>query len=357
VTAQVGLLEVVDLDAVSVDPQTLAADTPYVGLEHLTTGGGIASYSSIGGSDVASNKFKFDARHVLLGKLRPSLRKVGRPEHAGVCSTDIYPLRPGKRVDRNYLNHFLLHPLVGTWLADRATGANLPRISRSTLSDLQLPLPPLDEQRRIAAILDQADELRVKRRRTLALLDEMQEAAFSSHFDPSATIFRVEQVGQHVSLRSGKFLPRKAMSPGEVPVFGGNGVNGHHNVAMFSEPKIVVGRVGAQCGAVHVTPERSWVTDNAMVCTWDASALRLDYLADALRFARLNQFAATTDLRQLSASRVAAVPLAVPPLAVQDRYIAIVQRLGGARRSAEAHLARLDELFASLQHRAFTGQL
>jgi type I restriction enzyme S subunit len=222
---------------------------------------------------------------------------------------------------------------------------------------ITIAAPELDEQRRIATILDQADELRAKRRRTLTLLDEMQQAAFGSKFDPAATSFRVEQVGQHVSLRSGKFLPRKAMATGDVPVFGGNGVNGYHDTPMFSGPKIVIGRVGAQCGAVHITPERSWVTDNAMVCTWDASALRLEYLADALRFAQLNQYAATTDLRQLSAGRVAVVPLVVPPLAVQDRYIADMRQLGDARRGAEAHLAYLDELFASLQHRAFTGQL
>lgn len=324
-----------------------------------TTAGETRSYRH-----VAKGYTPFRRGDVLVAKITPCFQngKIAQAEtehELAFGSTEFHVVRPDSAVaDARYVLHFLRTSDVREAGERRMTGSGgQRRVPRGYLDDVDVPLPPLQEQRRIAAILDQADELRAKRRRTLALLDGLQQAAFSTQFDPAATSFRVDQVGKHVSLRSGKFLPRKAMSLGEVPVFGGNGVNGHHDTAMFSEPKIVIGRVGAQCGAVHVTPEHSWVTDNAMVCTWDASALRLDYLADALRFAQLNRFAATTDLRQLSAGRVAAVSLTVPPLAVQDRYVADMRQLGDTRRGAEAHLAHLDELFASLQHRAFTGQL
>ena len=352
------LLDVADVETTSVSPDALERNTAYLGLENLARLGGITRFSTVGQADLASSKFVFTSEHVLLGKLRPLLRKVAYPGRRGVCSTDIYPLRPGPALDGGYLYHFLRTPGVGAWLSQRATGANLPRVSRSVLKDLAIPIVPLEDQRRIAALLDQVDELRAKRRRTLALLNELRESLFRSLLNAAESPYAVVKVRELVRLRSGKFLPSKAMvTRGAVPVYGGNGVNGHHNVAMYEEPRIIIGRVGAHCGSVHVTAAKSWVTDNALICDWDENVMLLGYLADALRYAKLNQYAATTDLRQISARRIGELPLVVPPMRIQELYVHNSYEVGKLLAHAEADLAKLDELFASLQHRAFTGRL
>ncbi|MGB3686302.1 MAG: restriction endonuclease subunit S [Ornithinimicrobium sp.] len=82
---------------------------------------------------------------------------------SGLCSTDTLPVLPTGNVDRDYLAHYLSQQSVVDFATSRASGAILPRLSPAELARFQIPLPPIEERRRIAAILDQADALRVKR--------------------------------------------------------------------------------------------------------------------------------------------------------------------------------------------------
>ncbi len=160
---------------------------------------------------------------------------------------------------------------------------------------LKLPLPPVEEQRRIAAILDQAETLRTQRRTALALLDSLTQSLFLDMFGDAETNkmgFQISTLGSAIKLKSGNFLPASQMADkGQFPVYGGNGINGKHDEFMFEEPKIVIGRVGAYCGCVHVTEPRSWVTDNALYIEAFDSALHPEYLAFALSEAKLSEVA------------------------------------------------------------------
>lgn len=70
-------------------------------------------------------------------------------------------------------------------LTAMATGGAQPNISQEKIKKILIPLPPLDEQKRIAAILDKADQLRQKRRQTIALLDSLTQSIFLEMFgDP-----------------------------------------------------------------------------------------------------------------------------------------------------------------------------
>jgi len=153
----------------------------YVGLEHIDSSGAVQDVTVQNG-DLASTKFAFTRDHILFGKLRPYLRKVARPEFDGICSTDIIPIMPGERVDRGYLFHFLRVDEVIEKAASLATGVNLPRLSPRILETFAVPLPSLHKQRRIAAILDQSDDLRRKRRDALDGLDRLQSSVFATMF-------------------------------------------------------------------------------------------------------------------------------------------------------------------------------
>ena len=222
-------------------------------------------------------------------------------------------------------------------------------------------LPPLPEQRRIAAILDQADALRAKRREALAQLDSVTQAIFIEMFGDEATNPKAlarSTLGALIQVKSGDFLPASAMAPeGHVPVFGGNGVNGFHNVPMFDRPKIVIGRVGAYCGCVHTTPNESWVTDNAMYVSRIDDALHFGYRAFALQRANLNRVASQSGQPLVSASRIYPVEILIPPLPLQQTFASRIQAVESLKATHRAALAESDALFASLQHRAFAGQL
>lgn len=94
-------------------------------------------------------------------------------------------IRPNNKVDPGYLAQFFKTPSYRRTISSLAAGANINNLKSEHLDDLQVPLPALPEQRRIAAILDQADALRAKRREALAQLDSLAQSIFIEMFGDS----------------------------------------------------------------------------------------------------------------------------------------------------------------------------
>ena len=209
-----------------------------------------------------------------------------------------WPIDTTYYVDRSATKadvRWLFHRLCGAGLNQMNRAAAVPGLNREDAYRVEILLPPLEEQRRIAAILDQAETLRTQRRTALALLDSLTQSLFLDMFGDAETNkmgFQISTLGSAIKLKSGNFLPASQMADkGQFPVYGGNGINGKHDEFMFEEPKIVIGRVGAYCGCVHVTEPRSWVTDNALYIEAFDSALHPEYLAFALSEAKLSEVA------------------------------------------------------------------
>ena len=136
------------------DPRVKAL--PYLSLEHIEAATGrILKAPGSTEEQARSTTFAFDRRHVLYGKLRPYLNKVALPPFAGRCTTELIPLLPGDQVDRAFLSWVLRRrETVEAAMRDR-TGSRMPRASLEELLRLEVPLPPLPEQRRIVAVLDE----------------------------------------------------------------------------------------------------------------------------------------------------------------------------------------------------------
>ena len=136
---------------------TNMGDMPYVGLEHI--GEGTLSLASSGvATEVTSTKSRFTRNDVLFGKLRPYLRKVARARFDGICSTDIWVIRPVEGMDSGYL----FHVMASQKFVDAATrgseGTKMPRAKWDLVSRIRLRLPPLEEQQCSTAVLDSIDE-------------------------------------------------------------------------------------------------------------------------------------------------------------------------------------------------------
>ena len=251
--------------------------------------------------------------------------------------------------------------IAGWRLLARGVGGAQPNISQGIVKVLAVPLPPLSEQRRIAAILDKADALRAKRRAALAQLDTLTQSIFLDMFGDPATNpkgIRKQPLGELIKLKSGDFLPAAEMAEsGTYAVLGGNGINGFHNEYKFEEPQIVIGRVGAYCGCIHVSPARSWITDNALYVSERDSSLLFGYLEHALTHARLNQYASQFGQPLVSGSRLYPVPILIPPEDAQQEFVDRVVMSAALKDVNEKSQSRLDGLFPSLQHRAFRGEL
>lgn len=91
-----------------------------------------------------------------------------------------------KKVDASYLYHFLCSPMFRSWTKN-SSGANIKNIRISELGEFKLPLPPLEEQKRIAAILDKADAIRRKRQQAIKLADDFLRSVFLEMFGDPVT--------------------------------------------------------------------------------------------------------------------------------------------------------------------------
>lgn len=279
-----------------------------------------------------------------------------------VTVVDVCIVRPDvNTVNPRWLMHCLNTPEVNRQVTQLATGTTRSRISRSNLGKVKIPFPSINEQRRIASVLDNVDALRAKRRQAIALLDDLAQSIFLDMFgEPKSNVrgMSVYTLGDIVKVKSGSFLPSTQMNQnGKHPVYGGNGISGFHDQYMFDSPRVIIGRVGVYCGCVHLSPARSWITDNALYVSEMSAEVETDYLYYALMQLNLNQYAGRSAQPLISGGRIYGTKIIVPPKSLQRDFSARVRRVDTLIKELRAHLNLIDALFASLQYRAFRGEL
>lgn len=191
----------------------------YLGLEHLASG--LPSLVGRGKeSDVRSGKTSFRKGDVLFGKLRPYLRKSVLVVEDGICSTDILVFRASAKCVSEFLcllthtNEFVGHAKATT------SGVQHPRTSWAGLRDFKLHVPPLPEQRKIAAVLGAAQRAIEQQERLLQLTVELKKTLLHQLFThglhgepqkqteigPVPQSWEVNKIGEHCS--SSAFGPR-----------------------------------------------------------------------------------------------------------------------------------------------------
>ena len=335
-----------------------------------------------------SSKFAFSEDHVLYGKLRPYLAKIALPDFDGICSTDILPVRPKRQLDRRFLALFLRTPDMVALASARATGINLPRLSPSELADFELPLPPIEEQRRIAAILDQADALRAKRRAALAQLDEMALSFFLEMFvrdaQRAASWPQVAIGSLAQSMRTGPFgsqLLHSEFVDSGVAVLGiDNAVTNrfawdqrrfiteakYRQLSRFRvNPRDLIVTIMGTCGRAAIVPADiplAITTKHLCSITLDQKRCLPEYLHAAFLMhpgvlRQLGVSARGAVMPGLNMGLIKETVLPLPPIELQREY---AQRRDSLERMEETSLTSeeaLNALFTSLQHRAFRGEL
>lgn len=156
----------------------------FVGLENIEAGSGVMRPQRVRGAEILSNKFRFDSGDILYGKLRPALKKVSVAEESGICSTDIWVLRPTPEVLPEFARGLLLSDSFMTRVL-AITKGDLPRADSTDFDAIELPLPPLSEQARIVEVLRDAELVRRQQTEAARVAGELIPALFHQMFgDP-----------------------------------------------------------------------------------------------------------------------------------------------------------------------------
>jgi len=269
-------------------------------------------------------------------------------------------------------------------LLSMAPATTIPIVSKSKFGQLEIPVPPLSEQRRIVAILEQADILRAKRQEALARLDELKQAIFIEMFGDPATNpkgWPTTTIG--ALLDSASYgTSEKSGSSGEFPVLRMNNITrkGEVDLADLKYMDLTTSeheRYLVKAGDVlfNRTNSAELVGKTAMFREQTPMAyagylirLRTNANSDP---EYLNGFMNTPytkrvlrgmcksiiGMANINATEVQSITIAKPPLELQVQYR---QRIGALLQVKGRHrefLTALDDLFSSLQRRAFRGEL
>ncbi|QIE98389.1 restriction endonuclease subunit S [Pantoea stewartii] len=153
---------VIEIASGQVDPtKSPYCDMPHIGGENIESDSGkILNVSTAKDLNLISGKYAFDESYILYSKIRPALNKVARPNFKGICSADIYPIRPATD---ELLLVFLSYILLSKEFLDHAKKhsdrGKIPKVNREAVMAYIASLPAPDEQYRIANFLCSIDEL------------------------------------------------------------------------------------------------------------------------------------------------------------------------------------------------------
>ena len=293
----------------------------------------------------------------------------------GMGADGVKVLKPKAGLDANFLYHYLRQ----IKLPDGGYDRHFKYLKRETV-----PLPPLEEQRRIAAILDQAETLRTHRRTALALLDSLTQSLFLDMFgDPVANpkgwpIQTLDEVTTKVT--DGEHLNPAFTEVGMPIVMAGNVLDDRIDLdaaKRVGEPLgmqfrkkcgpelgdlLIVGR-GATIGRLcRVNVEETFCLMGSVILVKpDRTLLDERFLSGMLALpsmhAQLYKSSGSSAQQAIYLKDVKKLTCLLPPLTLQQTFATRIQAIEALKTTHRTALAQLDALFASLQQRAFAGEL
>jgi type I restriction enzyme S subunit len=347
------------------------------------------------GTSIGSSKQIVRPGDVLLSKIVPHIRRswiVGNDRERRLIASGEWIVFRSEKIDQAYLRHVLIGDTFHAEFMQTVSGVggSLLRARPAQVAQIEVPLPTLPVQRRIAAILNQADALRAKRREALAQLDSLTQSIFIEMFGGARSVsWPVETIADIAnknrgSIRTGPFgsqLLHSEFVDDGVAVLGiDNAVAnefrwGERRFISHSKyqelkrytvnPGDVLITIMGTCGRCAVVPNDVPVAVNTKhLCCITLEHrkcipefLHAYFLFHPMARLYLNQTEKGAIMAGLNMGLIKAMPIQLPPVALQQTFAARIQSVEALKASHRAALLALDKLFASLQHRAFAGEL
>ena len=335
-----------------------------------------------------SDNFKIQNKDILMALSGATVGKIAVASDADVGSyinQRVAIIRAKDEITADYLKFFFSGEFLDDLLKN-AGGAAQPNLSPKQLLLMEIPFPPLAEQRRIASILDQADELRQKRQLAIKKLDQLLQAEFISKFhQKNYPEFKVSNLLENdKSMRTGPFgsqlLHSEFVEEG-IHVLGiDNAVQNSFNWAKprfitekkykdlkryTVKPKDVIITIMGTCGKCAVVPDdipKAINTKHLCCITLDQNKCNPEFLHSYFLLhptARnyLESRAKGAIMSGLNMGIIKELPVELPPIEMQNEFSKLKQKVILQKTLMIEELSKLNELFQSLQNQAFSGTL
>lgn len=294
-------------------------------------------------------------------------------------------IRPNKvKCDPSYLHHFLRSSAFTNW-STISSGANIKNIRKSELEEFEIPLPPLDEQRRIATILDKTDAIRRKRQQSIRLTEEFLRSTFLDMFGDPVTNpkgLKTGMLGDYTDMETGYAFKSEYFQDAGIKLCRGANVLPEEidwsDVKYWSEDDQIAERYVLREGDVVLAMDRPWISSGLKVARVSNSDIP-SYLVQ--RVARLRGIKGLTNeyiyfciqhpsftkhckpkitettIPHISPLDIRSHRILVPETGSIEQFSKIAVKTLHTELKLLRQVQKSDTLFNSLTHRAFRGEL
>ena len=256
----------------------------------------------------------------------------------------------------------------------------LPSITKTDLLKISIPLPPLEEQKKIAAILDAADDYRQRTKALIDKYDQLTQSLFLDMFGDPVTNpkgWESKKLGMVHNISSGGTPSRKNpeyYSNGTIPWVKTGELKGMYALSpseyitedalnnssakLFPVNTLLIAMYGATIGACSILNiEAATNQACAALMPTDETDVIYEYFFFSLYKNELIKLGVGGAQPNISAGMLKSLNVMYPPLQLQNQFAERVAQIEKQKQQAEASLVKAEDLFKSLLQRAFKGEL
>lgn len=350
--------------------------------------------------EVTAKEREKQEANLLVGDIlfTPSSEKPIDIGHAGVIMEEMpdcvysyhlirYRLNDKSKFDMNFISYLLNSDDVQKHFVSRASGSGIRyTLSLNDFKSLKIRFPQKTEQASIANILSKVDEAIESVKKSIEAAEKLKKSLMQNlltgRMKPDGTLrteeefyedekfgkvpkgWEVKKVKNCFKFKNGKGNTTSNLKeiPADeycVPVYGGNGITGYYHLALLNKPTIIIGRVGEYCGNVFKTPEKSWVTDNAMLVS---EVLMHDYNIDffTIKLNSLNfkQYSDSTGQPKITQGSIGGIFITYPvKIEEQNNIIFLIDNVLNNIQQKQNQIITLERLKKSLMQNLLTGKV
>jgi len=261
----------------------------------------------------------------------------------------------------------LLRPSI--YAIATAGGSTFPNISKSTLSEFAVGLPPLPEQKKIAHILSTVQRAIEAQERIIQTTTELKKALMHQLFTeglrgepqkqteigPIPQSWEVLPFDKFATLQRGYDLRKQDFRKGEVPVIGATQVIGYHDTANVKAPGVTVVRSGSSAGMPLFIAEDFWA-HNVLLYVKNFHGNVPKFVYYKILAMDLTQYRQGVAVPTLNRNTFSAIELSVPSREEQQEIADALDSVESKRIVAERKSAQLRDLFRTLLHELMTAK-
>lgn len=275
-------------------------------------------------------------------------------------------LVPNDNVDVEFL-YYVLKKYTPN-LQDLGNGATFKELSKATISSYKIPLPPIDQQKKIAAILDAADAYRQKTKALITKYEELTQSLFLDMFgDPvrNPMGWEIHSFGLLVENRDSKRIPVKSSDrdnmDSKYPYYGASRIIDYVDDFTHEGDHLLIGEDGANLLArsspiAFIAKGQYWVNNHAHVLGYNGKVL-LVFLEFFINLIDLTPYISGSAQPKLNRKNMDQIKIFCPPMMLQNQFAERIQAIEEQKAQAQASLVQAEDLFNSLLQKAFKGEL